>query len=153
LLQSATDLGRDRYYQGRGLLNLSRALDEHAQIRPEQRPVQKVSEIEASASPTAIQPVGLEVSTGAGGNSKTRKFAIAFSFAGEQNGYIERVVKALRRDGGLSRRSIFYHKKFEGELGRLNLDVYLQDIYANRTELLVVFLSAEYTAKEWTGLE
>ena len=55
--------------------------------------------------------------------------------------------------GRLPRRRIFYHKVFEGELSRPNLDVYLQDIYANQTELLVVFLSAEYASKEWTGLE
>lgn len=153
LLQSATDLERDRYFQGRGLLNLSRALDEHAQIKPEQRHFRKVAEIKAPASPVAIQPDGLEVSATNGRNGKTKRFAIAFSFAGEQNEYVGRVWKALRRDGGLPRRSIFYHKQFEGELSRPNLDVYLQDIYANQTELLVVFLSAEYATKEWTGLE
>jgi hypothetical protein len=153
LLQSATDLGRDRYFQGRGLLNLSRALDEHVQIKLENAPIQKVSDIAASASPASIEPAGLEPSASTGAKGKTKRFSIAFSFAGEQNEYVEHVWKALRQYGGLSRRSIFYHKRFEGELSRLNLDVYLQDIYANQSELLVVFLSADYATKEWTGLE
>jgi len=153
LLGSATDLGRDRYFQGSGFLNLSRALDEHAEIEPKSLPVQKVSDIAASASPAAIQPAGLEEAAPGGADGKTKRFAVAFSFAGEQNDFVERVWKALRLYGRLPRRRIFYHKVFEGELSRPNLDVYLQDIYANQTELLVVFLSAEYASKEWTGLE
>src|SRR5262249_18631370 len=125
---------------------------EHAQIKPERRPIPKVFDVVPSASPAAVQPDGLQASPVAGGSDNAKRFAVAFSFAGEQNEYVERVWKGLRY-GGLSRRSIFYHKKFEGELSRLNLDVYLQDIYANQTELLVVFLSAEYATKEWTGLE
>ncbi len=153
LLQAATDLGRDRYIQGRGFLNLSRALDAQVQISPESLPVTRVSDIAASASPAVIQTAGIEPSRRTGSDDKGKRFAIAFSFAGEQNEYVERVWRALRQYGRLPRRSIFYHKQFEGELGRLNLDTYLQDIYANQSELLVVFLSADYAKKEWTGLE
>jgi hypothetical protein len=152
LLESATDLGRDRYFQGHGFLNLSRALDKDVHIEPQTLPSPKVSDIRASASPATIQPVGAEDAAPAG-DVKTKRFAVAFSFAGEQNDYVERVWKALRSYGRLPRRSIFYHKQFEGELSRLNLDTYLQDIYLNQTELLIVFLSADYAKKEWTGLE
>jgi Subtilase family/TIR domain len=153
LLESATDLGRDRYFQGHGFLNLSRALDEHVRIERETVPVPKVSDIVASPSPTVIQQTGTPETARAEAGGNTRRFAVAFSFAGEQNDYVERVWKALRLYGRLPRRRIFYHKVLEGELSRPNLDVYLQDIYLNQTDLLVVFLSAEYATKEWTGLE
>jgi hypothetical protein len=33
------------------------------------------------------------------------------------------------------------------------MDTYLQEIYHDHTELIVVFLCAEYKQKEWCGLE
>jgi hypothetical protein len=153
LLDSATNLGRDRYFQGRGFLNLSRALDEHVHIEPQTAPSPEISHIAASPSPAIIGPVGAEDAVSASSDVKTKPFAVAFSFAGEQNDYVERVWKALRNYGKLPRRSIFYHKQFEGELSRPDLDTYLQDIYLNQTELLIVFLSADYARKQWTGLE
>ena len=63
------------------------------------------------------------------------------------------LLKALREVGTLARRSIFYHKNFEAELSRPDLDIYLQDIYGKQSELVVVFLSANYEKKQWTGLE
>src|SRR4029078_498865 len=145
------DLGRDRYFQGSGLLNLSRALDEHAEIPAQMGPVPKLADIAASASRIVMESGDRDGATAAAGKGK--RFTVAFSFAGEQNDFVERVWKALRLYGRLPRRRIFYHQVFEGELSRPNLYVYLQDIYANQTELLVVFLSAEYASKEWTGLE
>ena len=82
-----------------------------------------------------------------------KRFAVAFSFAGEHDDYVRRIVKALREVGRLPRSRIFYHKRFEAEPSRPDLDLYLQDIYGNQSELLVVMLSAEYERKEWTGLE
>ncbi len=38
-------------------------------------------------------------------------------------------------------------------MARPNLDTYLQHIYHDDSELLVVFLCADYERKEWTGLE
>lgn len=152
LLDSATDLGRDRYFQGRGVLNLSRALDDRAEIEPEGRAAPKVSEISASASPAALQTAAVE-SPSVEASSRSKRFAVAFSLAGEQQGYVEDVVKALRKLGGLSRSSIFYYKQFEAELSRIDLDTRLQRIYGEETELLVVCLSAAYAAKEWTRLE
>jgi hypothetical protein len=38
-------------------------------------------------------------------------------------------------------------------LARPNLDTYLQRIYHDDSELLVVFICADYERKEWCGLE
>jgi hypothetical protein len=43
-----------------------------------------------------------------------------------------------------------YHKV---EFARPNLDLYLQRLYHDDSELVVVFLCAEYEEKEWCGLE
>ena len=152
LLDSATDLGRDRYYQGRGVLNLSRALDARAEIEPEDRAMPKVSEIRASASPAVLQTAAVGAPS-ADAPPHGKRFSVAFSLAGEQQPYVDQVVKALRKLGGLPRSSIFYYKQFEAELSRINLDTRLQQIYGEDTELLVVCLSAAYAAKDWTGLE
>ena len=39
------------------------------------------------------------------------------------------------------------------ELARPNLDVYLQRIYHDKAELVVIFLCEDYERKEWCGLE
>ena len=53
----------------------------------------------------------------------------------------------------LGRDRVFYDNWYKAELARPSLDIYLQDIYRKQSELLVVFLSAEYESKEWCGLE
>jgi hypothetical protein len=74
------------------------------------------------------------------------------SFPGEYRDYVRKVTFALRR-GGLLRENIFYDEFFEAELARTDLDTYLQGIYHDESELIVVFLSAEYERKTWCGLE
>ncbi|OGU24501.1 MAG: disease resistance protein, partial [Hydrogenophilales bacterium RIFOXYD1_FULL_62_11] len=49
--------------------------------------------------------------------------------------------------------SVFYDLDYQAQLARPNLDTLLQDIYRKNSELVVVFLSAEYSSKEWCGLE
>lgn len=39
------------------------------------------------------------------------------------------------------------------QLARPSLDILLQDIYRNRSKLIVVFLSADYQRKIWCGIE
>jgi hypothetical protein len=48
---------------------------------------------------------------------------------------------------------VFYDRWYEAELARLGLDVYLQSIYHDQAELIVVFFCTEYETKEWCGLE
>lgn len=80
-----------------------------------------------------------------------RRFRVALSFPGENREFVEQVAGFLADEFGES--DVFYDKNFEAELARLDLDIYLQGIYHDDSELVVVFLCAEYEEKEWCGLE
>lgn len=79
------------------------------------------------------------------------EFKAAMSFPGENRAYVAEVVDALRRTLGAD--AIFYDHDYQAQLARPNLDTLLQDIYRNKSELIVVFLCAEYAKKQWCGLE
>lgn len=79
------------------------------------------------------------------------KFKVALSFPGEKRAYVSGVVGALRPHLGPD--SIFYDYDYQAQLARPNLDSLLQNVYRNQSELIVVFLCAEYAQKEWCGLE
>ncbi|HEV7505593.1 MAG TPA: TIR domain-containing protein [Thermoanaerobaculia bacterium] len=74
-------------------------------------------------------------------------YQIALSFAGEQRPLVSAVAERLAST--LGRDKVFYDRFHEAELTRLNLDVYLQEIYHDRSRLVVVFLSEDYEVKEW----
>ena len=80
-----------------------------------------------------------------------KRFDVALSFPGEYRDFVKTIADKLAEELGRDR--IFYDNYSEAELGRMNLDTYLQDIYHNHAELIVVFLCAEYKEKEWCGLE
>lgn len=79
------------------------------------------------------------------------KFRVAMSFPGERRAYVAEIVGALRRVVGQD--AIFYDHDYQAQLARPNLDTLLQRIYRNQSELIVVFLCAEYAKKQWCGLE
>jgi hypothetical protein len=78
-------------------------------------------------------------------------FAIALSFPGEIRNYIEPVASELERIIGPN--TYFYDKNYVSQLARPSLDKLLQDIYRNRSKLVVVFLCSDYQEKEWCGVE
>ena len=78
-------------------------------------------------------------------------FKVALSFPGEHRDYVEKVSKELQ--ARLPARSAFYDRDFTAQLARPNLDTLLQHIYADNSDLVVVFLSENYEKKEWCGLE
>lgn len=78
-------------------------------------------------------------------------FDVAFSFPGESRLFVEEVLKELKRL--LPRSPIFYDKDFQAFLARPQLDIYLGNIYKNKSKLLAVFLSKDYQNKLWCGLE
>jgi GTPase SAR1 family protein len=80
-----------------------------------------------------------------------KRFRVALSFPGERRKYVEKVAENLVEEFG--EEQVFYDKNFEAELARPDLDTYLQGIYHEDSELIVVFLCAEYEKKEWCGLE
>ncbi len=84
-------------------------------------------------------------------NGSAKRFRVALSYPGERRPFVEEVAHALTEVFGNER--VFYDKYFEAELARPDLDIYLQSIYHDQCDLIVVFLCAEYDKKEWCGLE
>ncbi len=80
-----------------------------------------------------------------------KRFQVALSFSGERRTYVEEVAQCLAN--ALGQEAVFYDDWYNHELARPNLDTYLQDIYHNRSQLLVPFLCADYERKQWCGLE
>lgn len=78
-------------------------------------------------------------------------FKIAISFSGDKRTYVSRVVEQLRHH--FQSNAIFYDYDFQAQLARPDLDLLLTKIYRDNSELLVVFLSAEYAEREWCGIE
>src|SRR5215470_20059972 len=81
----------------------------------------------------------------------TKRFQVALSFAGEHRNFVADVAEHLSRNLGQNR--VFYDLYYEAELARPNLDTYLTNIYREDTDLIAIFLCANYAQKEWCGLE
>jgi len=80
-----------------------------------------------------------------------RRFKVALSFPGELRTLVEPIAQILGQE--LGRERVFYDRFHEAELARPNLDVYLQSIYHDESEIIAVFFCSDYTRKEWCGLE
>jgi hypothetical protein len=78
-----------------------------------------------------------------------RKYDIAFSFAGENRQYVEKVAHILRGAGI----SVFYDKFEEADLWGKNLYTHLQSVYRDDAEFTVIFGSEHYAQKVWTSHE
>ena len=78
-------------------------------------------------------------------------FEVAFSFPGEVREYVESIASELETEIGPD--SYFYDSNYKAQLARPSLDLLLQDIYRNRSKLIVVFLCKKYQEKEWCGIE
>lgn len=81
----------------------------------------------------------------------TRRFKIALSFPGEYRDFVEPVAARLADRVGRDR--VLYDKYYEAEFARPDLDTYLQRLYHDESELIAVFLCADYERKDWCGLE
>ena len=79
------------------------------------------------------------------------RFKVALSFPGEKRQYVSSVASELKKHLGPG--TVFYDRDFTAQLARPNLDLLLQRIYLNNSDLVVVFLCAEYEQKDWCGLE
>jgi hypothetical protein len=78
-------------------------------------------------------------------------FQVALSFAGEQRPLAAAVAERL--SATLGRDQVFYDRYHEADLARLDLDIYLQALYHERSRLVVVFLGKDYDRKEWPYVE
>jgi hypothetical protein len=78
-------------------------------------------------------------------------FKVAVSFSGEHRGYVSKVVDFLKDH--LGKDQIFYDFDYQSQLARPNLDILLQKVYRDNSDLIVVFLCKEYLEGDWCGLE
>lgn len=85
------------------------------------------------------------------GRVEEMRFKVALSFAGEKRGYVSAVAAEVKKR--LGQGSVFYDMDFTAQLARPNIDTLLQRIYLKNSDLVVVFLCANYENKEWCGLE
>lgn len=72
-------------------------------------------------------------------------FDVGLSFPGEARGLVEQVARELE--------AYFYDNNYVSQLARPSLDTLLQDIYRNRSKLIVVFIGADYQRKDQCGVE
>ncbi|MFM9100890.1 MAG: TIR domain-containing protein, partial [Cyanobium sp.] len=80
-----------------------------------------------------------------------RRFAVAFSYAGEDRPRVAPLAEALA--ARLGRDRVLYDRFHEAEFTRIGLNVYLPRLYRDESELIVVVLSPDYPRKQWCGLE
>jgi tetratricopeptide (TPR) repeat protein len=81
----------------------------------------------------------------------TRRFRIAFSFAGEKRDYVAQVANILAQRFGED--AILYDKYHESEFARYDLGTYLPKLYGEQSDLIVPVLCPNYDQKRWTGWE
>ena len=91
-----------------------------------------------------------EADGGAGPDARPRwRWDVALSFAGAQRDYVEQVAQALKARGV----RCFYDADEEIELWGKYLAEELPAIYGEQAAAVVVFVSAEYAARDWTRHE
>lgn len=81
----------------------------------------------------------------------TKRFRIAFSFAGEKRDFVKKTADLLALRFGQEK--ILYDKYHEAEFARNDLGIYLPNLYNRESDLVVVVVCPNYDEKEWTGLE
>lgn len=79
------------------------------------------------------------------------RFKIALSYPGERRDFVKQVADRLADRVGRDR--VLYDCYYEAEFARPDLDTYLQRLYRDESELIAVFLCADYERKLWCGLE
>lgn len=82
---------------------------------------------------------------------KEKRFSVALSFPSEYREIVGKIAKILSIS--ISKEKIFYDDFYISELAGINLDSYLQDIYGNQSDLVVVFAAEEYSSKKWCNTE
>jgi len=77
--------------------------------------------------------------------NKNYKYDVALSFAGEQREYVEQVAKYLKENGI----KYFYDKENKAEQWGKNLTEHFGDLYSNKAEFCIMFISKEYKERMW----
>jgi hypothetical protein len=79
------------------------------------------------------------------------RFAVAFSFAGEQRQLVLAVAQEV--EGILGRSTVFYDDWYAHWIAGQDADLVLQSVYREKAELVVVCVSRAYGDKPWTQAE
>ena len=81
--------------------------------------------------------------------NKNAQYEVALSFADEQREYVEEVERFLQSRGV----SVFYDGSASVQLWGKNLAEELQDVFENRADYAVMFISEAYVEKAWPSHE
>jgi tetratricopeptide (TPR) repeat protein len=81
----------------------------------------------------------------------TKRFRVAFSFAGEKRDFVAKVAAILAQRFGQDK--VLYDKFHEAEFARYDLGIYLPKLYRDESDLVVAVLCSDYDHKLWTGWE
>ncbi len=81
----------------------------------------------------------------------TKRFRIAFSYAGEKRDFVSKVAAILAERFGED--GILYDKYHGPEFSRSDLAFYLPELYEKEADLVVAVFCPDYEEKEWCGLE
>ncbi len=81
----------------------------------------------------------------------SRRFRIAFSFAGEKRDFVKAAAHILAQQFGED--AILYDKFHEAEFANADLALDLPDLYKDHADLIVAVFCPDYERKEWCGLE
>lgn len=77
------------------------------------------------------------------------QYDVAFSFAGEDRDYVEKVALALKKKGV----KVFYDEFETVSLWGKDLYQYLSEIYSKKARFTIIFISKSYSKKLWTTHE
>jgi hypothetical protein len=77
------------------------------------------------------------------------EYQIGLSFAGEDRGYVEQVAEELKKLGV----TVFYDVYEQVDLWGKDLYQHLNDVYKNKCQYCIIFISQHYARKIWTKHE
>lgn len=80
-----------------------------------------------------------------------KRFKVALSFPGEYRDMVQLIARGLADI--FTEECVLYDMFHRAEFARPNLDIHLQKLYHNASELIVVFVCGDYNRKKWCGIE
>lgn len=80
---------------------------------------------------------------------KDYEYEVALSFAGEDREYVDQVANLLKEKGI----KVFYDIFEQASLWGKDLYTHLADVYQNKAQYTIMFISENYANKQWTNHE
>lgn len=84
-------------------------------------------------------------------NSSQKRFAIGLSYPSDHQDKVKAIADIL--SNSFTKERILFNGYHEAEFARANLDTYLQKLFFQQTELIVVFLCRAFNVSYWNGVE